>query len=123
MLLKIQSDRTLKLALDSADDREDIQEMLEEHGTNHVMHELMEDWVGNGWGFFFADELGNLSNAPMIAEDSTIDNDGNIVLCGKVWYWPNYMVECEIETLLKNGEVVFALWSDFPEPTTYKNYL
>lgn len=112
--LKILENGSLRLEWDSDYD-EDDREWLETLPPISRLHEVMESNIGNGWGVHFADELGQLSNAPVITEDHTFEDDGTIVISGKIWYFPNYMIVCPIAKLLENGHVDFDFWQEVDE--------
>lgn len=65
---------------------------------------------GNGWYLLSDDEksqLGHLTEAPMIGYDVEVDDDCVMTGEGDFWYFPNYMIENEIETLFETGQVIF----------------
>lgn len=74
---------------------------------------LMEEsrYLGNGWSITDGDNLGLMTSAPMISDDLTVEDDGDMVVYGHLWYFPNYMVEDPVQTLRDRGEVIFTLAS------------
>ena len=92
-----------------AEDRLEIREFSQEHGEMDTILEFTEHYWTNGWGVHSADELGNLSEAPLFAEESTIEDDGSIVLGERVWYHPNYQIESLVDTVLQNGFIELPL--------------
>ncbi len=64
---------------------------------------------GTGWDIVDPAEIGDLTDAPMLSDDVTVEDDGTRVVYGSVWYFPRYQIEDPIETLLDHGEVIFEL--------------
>lgn len=99
----------------TADDetRAEIPEELERVGSDRVLWDLFEScWANGSFTPFDAGE-GNpfvgLTNAPCIAEDLSVEDDGRRVINGRCWWFPNYMVEDPVRTLAETGRVVFTL--------------
>jgi len=51
-------------------------------------------------------DIGALTSGPVIAVDIERDDDYKITKIGKTWWFSQYQVECEIETLIEHGIVV-----------------
>ena len=92
-----------------AEDKPEIMEFYDEHSEMATILEFTEHYWTNGWGVHSADELGNLSEAPLFAEESTIEDDGSIVLGNRVWYHPNYQIESLVEIVLEKGFIELPL--------------
>jgi hypothetical protein len=74
--------------------------MLEDHLASGV-RDLLEPW-----------QLGALTSSPIIAYGADIPDDGFMKDAEAVYWFPNYAVESEIETLLRNGVVTFERVSE-----------
>lgn len=64
---------------------------------------------GNGWDLVSdvaKGRCGFLTDSLVIGYDGQYDDDGAYEY-GKVWWYPNYMIDCPIELLLDTGEVIF----------------
>ena len=64
----------------------------------------------DGWDFVPPEAIGALTDAPIICDDAhTIDDEGTFVVYpeAQVWWFPNYMIEDPVNTLMTLGEVVF----------------
>jgi hypothetical protein len=76
------------------------------------LHALLESYWANGSYTPFdagnANPFVGLTSAPCIAERMTTLDDGTNEIDGRLWWFPNYAVECPIETLAKSGRVVFS---------------
>lgn len=75
-------------------------ELLEPYSTNsgpEMLNSDSEDYL----------RLGALTDAPIIAYDVERDDYHNLISVGKVFWFPRYAVENELETMLVKGEVVF----------------
>lgn len=70
---------------------------------------LEEGYIGNGWTMVHADQTGDMTDSPMICDDFSVEDDGDFVIYGNVWWFPNYMIENPIETLRDRGKVIFNL--------------
>ena len=105
---KIQDDQSLKIILDQ-DARVDVQDILDNNSPIIALQDVLEDYVCNGWGLYYGEQLGQMTDSPFICEDSVLDDDGRVTIFGRAWWYPNYQILCPVEQLLKNGEVVFTL--------------
>jgi hypothetical protein len=56
-----------------------------------------------------------LTDAPLIAQDMTVEDDGSRAFYGKVWKYEEYMLRDYLEELARRGRVVFTLGADFAE--------
>lgn len=76
--------------------------------------ELTESYSGNGWGVFTADQLGQMSECLVIAQESAIEEDGSYTLNGKAWTNINdYQLVSPLYCILENGYYDFELWQEF----------
>lgn len=74
--------------------------MLEDIGCNseiELLHPDTSDYL----------KIGALTSAPIIAADVERNNEGELLSVGKVFWFPNYAIESELETLLTKGFVEF----------------
>lgn len=76
---------------------------------NDALYELLEDYLCNGWAFVPPEKIGALTDSPILTDEIAYGDSGSIEYIGSVWWFPQYQVENEIETLLKKGKVVFSL--------------
>ena len=67
-------------------------------GTNDILSDLLEWQMCNGWEWVNPEDIGALTASPIIRSPD-----------GKVYWFPNYAVTCELEELLEHGEVQFNL--------------
>ena len=76
------------------------------HAESYVAEQLHEKWE-----FVRPEEVGALTDPPIIAECDGIerDDDGELTAVGKVAWFPNYMVADPWEALRNRGRVVLAL--------------
>ena len=107
-------DGTLEISLDNTDDaREELKEMMDKWPNEDVWVELLEPTSTSGSYALVAPELvGALTESPIIATEQALPNEDTDVMElhpeAKYWWFPNYMVENELETLLTTGKVVFS---------------
>jgi hypothetical protein len=125
---KINEGKTLRIsAINPAEFAEYIKEheddMLTAYTPNSDMafFEMTEAYSTNGWGVFTADQLGQLSECLVVAEESTVEGDGSFSLSGKAWTnIDNYQIENPLDLILENGHVDFYLWEDFKKVENFK---
>lgn len=78
-----------------------------------IIWELLERYAVNGGPELLSDgagdynAIGALTGAPIIAYDVERNDRNELINVGDVFWFPNYAVESELETLLEKGEVVF----------------
>ena len=65
--------------------------------------ETIEWQLGNGWSFVRPEDIGALTDAPIITDDQ-----GNVLKMGTVYWYPLYDVRDPVAQLLKNGLVDFV---------------
>lgn len=83
--------------------------------------EALERYRANGWGNVRPEHIGALTSDPfMLTDDFTIDDNGEVIV-GRVWHFPDYMIACPLERILRDGKVIFPLAPDAPQPTTKPN--
>ena len=79
---------------------------------SELWQETFEEAVPvDGWSFVAPEDIGALTDAPIICDDNwTVEDDGTFQIFPetKVWWFPNYMVENPMETLATTGEVIFT---------------
>lgn len=118
---EILSNRDLEISLRPGEfDEDEIRDMLEDPSD---LWDLMEHDVGNGGpyptdaGEQYRDGRCNLTDAPMVVTGKEWPDSGRVSHWGTVWWFPNYMVEDPVETLLRTGRVVFTFGYEVGRPT------
>lgn len=75
--------------------------------------QLTESYSCNGWGVFTADQLGQMTECLVIAQESTIEEDGSYTLNGKVWTnIHNYQIVNPLDQIAEHGYYDFELWEE-----------
>jgi hypothetical protein len=69
--------------------------------------EGLEYLLSNGWDAIAPQEIGALTDAPIIGHGER-DERGNLVDAYDVYWYPEYELKNPIEELKKNGEVTFT---------------
>lgn len=93
---------------------EDLQGIKDRVGGNDVgfLAQMLDEFgfVGNAqlWGIS-PEHIGALTEAPMLSDDVEHDDEGNVHVRGKVWYFPDYMVVDFAQKLLDEGRVTFRV--------------
>ena len=76
-------------------------------GTDYILADLLEDHLANGWEMVPPEDIGALTSAPILSDEVERDDFGKITKVGRVYWFPDYAVTCELEELLEKGEVFF----------------
>lgn len=103
-----------------AEEREELREGLleREEGTRdwyQCFSETFEGLLCNGWDWLAPEDIGALTDAPILSNCTSIEDDGTRVLhgegcggsCGVFWF-PDYQVTDPLEVLRDTGRVFFA---------------
>lgn len=103
----------LQIGFSDPDDAEVVRQLLERHGGDDVgfLSDLLDStgWEPNGQLYLVKpEEIGALTQAPIIADDLVLGEHCEVQAIGDVWWFPNYMVEHFGQTLLKHGSVTFT---------------
>lgn len=104
--------------------REELKTTYQECGYQEALSTLIEvARSGYNYEFVMPEQINALTDAPIFAEDMTIEDNGACTFHGKVWWLANYALVNEIEELVEKGEVEFQLGMDFGnEPHTVPAY-
>lgn len=97
-----------------ADDIEMLDELMRQHGHDEdaFLSGLLEEtgWTPNGHLHRVRPEqVGALTNSPLLSDAITIGDGGDLLHVGKLWWYPNYMVSNLAERLVKDGSVTLTL--------------
>ena len=76
-------------------------------GAEEILRELLDDHLCNGWEFVPPEDIGALTSSPILSDEVERNDDGEIVKVGKVYWFPNYAVQSELDLLYDDGEVFF----------------
>lgn len=96
-----------------AEEREDLREPSEHH-WDYRFGEAFGYLLCNGWEWLAPEDIGALTDAPILSNCMSRDDDGTMTAhseCGRecgIFWFPNYMVEDPLETLRDKGEVFFT---------------
>jgi hypothetical protein len=70
---------------------------------------------GHNYELVAGGDLCALTDAPLIAQETTVEDDGTRLFYGKVWKHEDYMLHDYLEELVRKGRVIFSLGADFGE--------
>lgn len=76
-----------------------------------ILGDLLEYDLCNGWRLLYADEIGCLSNAPVLADawyDDWRETGQSQVEDGHWWYFEPYQVRSVMDDLLAHGVAIFT---------------
>jgi hypothetical protein len=95
------------------EDRAMIAQHIKERNRWIIWADLLEPFACNGSYSAFDASDGNpfvgLTSAPCIAECIDTNDNGTQTIEGDFWYFGDYMIEDELESLKNRGYVVFTL--------------
>jgi hypothetical protein len=74
-------------------------------GSNQNLWELLEEHLTNGWDWINPEDVGALTEAPILSDTADYDDNGNLVDIKRCWGYMDYMIYNPIEQLLKNGKI------------------
>lgn len=101
----------LKISL-TAEGREVLPELMEKNRGYSALADLIETQLCNGWHWLNAEQIGALTDSPILSNDVEYIEGGeypdNIKQVNGMWWLPDYMVTNELEELDKNGFIIFT---------------
>ena len=69
--------------------------------------EVIEWQLGNGWSWVRPEDIGALTDAPILSDDIEYDDQGDVVSVGAVYWYPHYDVSDPVARVLTDGFVDF----------------
>jgi hypothetical protein len=78
-------------------------------GTDSILADLLEDHLCNGWEIVPPEDIAALTSAPILSDSTQRNDQGKLTKIGDCYWFPQYEVESEIETMLEKGFVDFDL--------------
>src|SRR6266705_2166138 len=89
--------------------RAEVEEIVsKELDADSRLAETIEWQLSNGWSLLPPEEVGALTEAPILSEEVDYDDQGNVDQVGAVYWYPQYDVFDPIGQLLTNGFVEFV---------------
>jgi hypothetical protein len=89
--------------------RESVQEIAaKEIDADSKLAETIEWQLSNGWSLLRPEDIGALTEAPILSEEADFDNQGTARNVGTVYWYPQYDVFDPVAKLLENGYVEFV---------------
>lgn len=90
--------------------RDDVQEIAasQELDADNKLAQVIEWQLSNGWSMLRPEDVGALTDAPILSEDVDTDAQGKVRSVGTVYWYPSYDVRDPVAQLLQNGYVDFA---------------
>lgn len=67
--------------------------------------DVLEYQLCNGWDRIAPEEIGALTDGPIISQDSQRDDHGNLVKCGRIYWHERYQIENPVEVLASGKPV------------------
>ena len=105
---EMQSNGNLRIAL-LEDQRESVEDIAAQEITaDSKLAQVIEWQLGNGWSFVRPEDIGALTEAPILTEEIETDDQGHVQWVGSVYWFPQYDVLDPVAKLLENGYVDFV---------------
>ena len=81
--------------------RDDVQEIAsrEDIDADSRLAETIEWQLANGWSLVRPEDVGALTEAPIISEEIDDDDQGNVLKVGTVYWYPEYDVRDPVAQL------------------------
>lgn len=88
--------------------KEELENIIELNlSVQEALEILFESYTNNGYTWVEPEEIGALTNSPIISNDfEYIDDNSDLKFYYSVYWFPDYMIKNEIEEL-QNGKLIF----------------
>jgi hypothetical protein len=80
---------------------------IEEIDPSATLSDWIEWYLCNGWEWISPEEIGALTDAPIISDDAERDDHGKLIRVGRVYAHMRYALEDAAEELRVHGRVIF----------------
>lgn len=112
MKYQILPNAALQLAIENAEDKTLVKELLLKNRGDDIgfLTDLLEEtgWCPNGRLYRVDPEhIAALTDAPILTDDMLIEDDGDVLVQGNVWWYPDYAIHHFGKELLKHGTAEF----------------
>lgn len=94
-----------------------IAEVRDAFGIREALYRLLEDRLANGCEMVASEEIGALTDAPILSDEIVRDEAGSIIEAGRAFWFPDYQVLDEIEELRNRGVLLFRGFSELTPKT------
>ena len=90
------------------DQRASVEEIFAQEITaDNKLAQVIEWQLGNGWSFVRPEDIGALTEAPILSEEIDTDDQGPVREVGTIYWYPQYDVSDPVAKLLEKGYVDF----------------
>ena len=99
--------RALRLTL-TPEGREELQARVDAGqsiDTDTTLYDLLEDHLCNGWDWIRPEEIGALTSAPILSDECSRNDEGEITSIGAVYWHERYQIESATNELLTTGHM------------------
>jgi len=87
--------------------REGRDELNSDEFTYPDFEEMIEWQLCNGWEFIWPEEIGALTDAPILSDAAERDDKGVLTSVGRVYWYPQYQVHNPVEELDRRVSIYF----------------
>jgi len=102
------TERALTFMADN-EGRADLAAAYRAGGYPRAESEVLSATGGNGLEMVAPEDIGALTSAPIFSDDFGRADSGEVAHCGRVFWFPDYMVRDPWEELKNKGRVVFPI--------------
>jgi|GEM_PF-2409048 len=107
----LDNDKDLVISLNKNITKKSRKEFLDDtkdyHSDQRFM-ELIEDFLCNGWDWVNAEDIGALTEAPLLTNDIEIDDQGNVIKVGIIYKYEMYQVYDPVEEIFSEGKIILT---------------
>jgi len=85
----------------------EIRQQRDAYGIHAALCALLEDHLCNGWEMVPPEDIAALTAAPILSDEISRDDEGQVTEAGRVYWYPDYQVCDEIDELRSHLMLVF----------------
>jgi hypothetical protein len=71
--------------------------------------DIVEHQICNGWDWIHPEDVGALTDSPILSNSAEYDEDYNLIKIDSVFWYPNYQIHDIVKKLIENGHVDFDM--------------
>jgi len=98
------SDDGITFYIDDTFDKAGLKEEADQKGLFHVESELFDHLMANGWDWIRPEDVGGLTDAPIISDSAIYNDQGELESVDYVYWYPNYQVGSIVDDLVDSDE-------------------
>ena len=88
--------------------RKEFMENTSECDADTRFMELIDDFLCNGWDWVNSEDIGALTEAPLLTNDIEMDDNGNIIRVGVIYKYEMYQIYDPVEEIFSEDKIVLT---------------